>query len=130
MIRANKRFLENAASGLFYLCLTVVLILGGAPARAQSAAGGVIAGQVTDQQGSAVPGATVRLTESSTNSETTTSTNDGGRYTFPNVSPGTYSLTVTKQGFALTRMPAQKVEVGMSLTVNVALQLGQTSTVV
>jgi len=100
------------------------------PARAQNAASGAISGQVTDQQGGAVPGAAVRLTEVSTNSVTTTVTNEAGRYVFPTVPSGTYDLTVTKEEFSLAKMPSQKVEVGMSLTMNVSLQLGQTTTTV
>ena len=100
------------------------------PAWAQNVASGAIAGQVTDPQGSGVPGATVKLTETSINSVTTTNTNEAGRYAFPTVPSGTYDLTVTKEGFALTRIASQKVEVGMSLTVNLPLQLGQTTTTV
>jgi hypothetical protein len=115
---------------LFSLCALIVLSIGMATGWAQNAATGVISGLVTDQTGGAIPGASVKLTEVSTNSTTNTSTNETGRFTFPTVSPGTYDLTVTKDGFALTRMPAQKVEVGMSLTVNVSLELGQTTTIV
>src|SRR5262245_30221327 len=116
--------------GLFPLCVVIFSSLGAAPAWAQNAATGVITGQVTDQTGGAIPGANVRLTEVSTNSTTNTSTNETGRFTFPTVSPGTYDLIVSKEGFAVTRMPAQKVEVGMSLTMNVSLELGQTTTIV
>src|SRR5260370_14433654 len=132
-MRSSKLFSVEAplvSFGLFHLCSVIFLSLCATPAWAQNAAAGVISGQVMDQQGGAIPGANVRLTEISTNSTTNTSTNEEGRFTFPTVSPGTYDLTVTKEGFALTRMPAQKVDVGMALTMNVSLQVGQTSTVV
>jgi hypothetical protein len=106
------------------------LSLGATRVWAQNAATGVIVGQVTDQTGGAIPGASVKLIEVSTNSTTNTTTNETGRFTFPTVPPGTYDLIVTKEGFALTRLPAQKVDVGMSLTMNVALELGQTTTIV
>jgi hypothetical protein len=123
-------FRPVASFGVFALCLGTLVGFSARPGWAQNAAGGVISGQVTDQQGAAVPGASIRLTETSTSSTTNTTTNDAGRYTFPSVSPGTYDLVVTKEGFALTRMPAQKVDVGLALTINVALQLGQPSTIV
>src|SRR5712691_383273 len=112
------------------VCMGILLCAVATPARAQNAASGAISGQVTDQQGGAVPGAAVRLTEVSTNSVTTTVTNEAGRYVFPTVPSGTYDLTVTKEEFSLAKMAAQKVEVGMSLTMNVSLQLGQTTTTV
>jgi len=118
------------AFALFLIFAAVWLTFAAAPAWTQSAATGVVSGLVTDQQGAAIPGATVKLTELSTNSVANATTNEAGRYTLPTVSPGTYDLTVTKVGFSLTRMPAQKVEVGLALTINVSLQVGQTSTVV
>ena len=87
--------------GLSYLCMVIFLSLSAAPAWAQTAATGAISGQVTDQTGGAIPGASVKLREISTNSTTNTSTNEAGRFTFPSVSPGTYDLIVTKEGFAL-----------------------------
>jgi hypothetical protein len=121
----------NPTKEFFYIGVSSLLLcLVPTSAWAQNAASGALAGQVTDQQGAAVPGATVKLTEISTNSTTTTVTNEAGRYVLPTVPPGTYDLTVTKEGFSLSKIPAQKVDIGMSLTINVALQLGQTTTTV
>ena len=115
---------------LFHLGFLISLSLGPALVWAQNVATGVISGQVIDQTGGAIPGANVKLTEISTNSTTNTSTNETGRFTFPNVAPGRYDVTVTKEGFALSKVAAQKVDVGMSLTVNVTLELGQTTTLI
>src|SRR5215471_18370733 len=82
--------------GLFHFCLVTFLSFNLTAAWAQNAAGGIISGQVTDQTGAAIPGASVRLTEISTNSTTNTSTNETGRFTFPNVAPGRYDVAVTK----------------------------------
>jgi hypothetical protein len=108
----------------------ILLSLCATPGWTQNVATGAISGQVTDESGAAVPGASVRLADASTNSTTSTVTNEAGRYSFPAVSPGSYDLTVTKEGFAATKMASQKVEVGMSLTMNVAMQIGQATTVV
>src|SRR6516164_5873262 len=123
-------FRPVASFGVFALCLGTLVGFSARPGWAQNAAGGVISGQVTDQQGAAVPGASIRLTETSTSSTTNTTTNDAGRYTFPSVSPGTYDLTVTKEGFAQSKLSAQKVEVGMALTMNLSLQIGQATTII
>src|SRR5262245_675304 len=103
----------RSSKNVFWVCILISLSLGAARALAQNAATGVIVGQVTDQTGGALPAANVKLTEVSTNSTTNTTTNEAGRFTFPTVPPGTYDLVVTKEGSDLTRLPAQKVEVGM-----------------
>jgi len=99
------------------------------PAFAQSA-NGTIAGQVTDQQNASIAGAEVKLVDVSTNSSQSATTNDVGRYTFISVEPGVYDLTISHPGFAQTKLFRQKVDVGSALTLNVALELGATSTIV
>jgi len=62
-------------------------------AIAQSPTTGEIAGQVLDPQGAAVAGASITLTAPSGQVRETKS--DGsGRYRFPLLDPGSYSLTV------------------------------------
>ena len=76
-----------------------MLTLGSATAMAQVASGGTVAGQVTDQQGAAMPGVDIKLTEPSTNITLTAKTNDAGRFTIVDVRPGTYTITFSKTGF-------------------------------
>ena len=66
---------------------------------AQAAATSSVTGFVLDPDQAAIPGATLTLTPASGAARTSTSGSDGG-YAFRNVSPGTYSLTVTMPGFA------------------------------
>src|SRR5437016_13148231 len=87
----------------------------------QNISSGTIAGTVTDPSNAAVADATVTLTDSATNIPRTTTTNDVGRYVFANVPPGTYTLTVNKAGFRAAKATNQVVNVGVSLTLNVAL---------
>ena len=99
--------------------------------RAQTASSGSITGQVSDPQGAIVAGADVILTDTSTKSTQTTTTNDAGRYNFPVLNPGIYDLVVSRQGFKTAKFNAQKVSIGSVLTVNVALEVGSlTETVV
>src|SRR5262249_5737742 len=46
------------------------------------------------------------------------------------VPPGTYDISVSKQGFSSAKLSAQKIEVGLVLTANLSLQVGATSTTV
>jgi hypothetical protein len=89
-----------------------------------------ISGQVTDQQGAAIPGTEVKLFDPTTSTSMTTSTNDAGRYIFLNVLSGTYSITFTKLGFSAYKIDGQKAEIGSTLTLNATLQIGATTTTV
>ena len=82
------------------LCFfAVVLILVCAGSSAAQLFPGRITGVVRDTQGAAVPGATVKLTNPSTGLERTVTTDENGEFNFPELSLGTYRLTVTKSGF-------------------------------
>ncbi|HTB10016.1 MAG TPA: carboxypeptidase-like regulatory domain-containing protein [Bryobacteraceae bacterium] len=99
-------------------------------AWAQSSSSGTVSGEVTDQQGAAMPGVEITLTEPSTNIALKTTTNDAGRYIMVNVSPGTYNITFSKTGFSTRRVNKQAVNVAETLTVNATLEVGQISNVV
>src|SRR5262249_29990854 len=60
---------------------------------------GSLVGTVMDQSGSAVPGAMVKVTQAETNQSRETITSETGAYTFSNVAPGSYEVTVTLPGF-------------------------------
>jgi len=90
----------------------------------QAVSTGTVAGTVTDPSGAAVVGATVTLMDNATNSARTTTTNENGRYFFANVVPSTYSVTVSKTGFRVSKLVDQVVAVGASLTLNITMELG------
>ncbi len=60
---------------------------------------GSLTGNVADQNGAVVPGATVVITNKGTGQVRETITNSDGEYTISNVLSGVYDLKVTKQGF-------------------------------
>src|SRR5271169_4964904 len=90
----------------------------------QSSSTGTVAGTVTDPSGAAVAAAAVTLTDKATNIPRTASTNENGRYILVDVPAGTYDVTVSKQGFRISRLNDQTVNVGTALTLNVALEIG------
>src|SRR5580700_350266 len=121
----------NSRSVKLALFLLLVICVGSAlPMWAQSTSTGTIAGSITDQSGAVVPGATVVVTDTTTNVTRATTTNKDGRYILVDVNPGIYNITVTKSGFATTKTEKQEVKVGESLTLNLALQVGGASVVV
>src|SRR5438105_13468809 len=102
MTRLRFHFLSAALLlSLVALCLSALPSWGQAVA---SGTNGSVVGQVTDKTNAVVPGATVTLTDLATHQSQVQRTNDSGRYTFSNVPPGTYDLTVNKAGFAQTKV--------------------------
>lgn len=97
-------------------------------AQAQTAASSTIVGTVTDQSNAAIPGAAVKITNVATGASLTTTANDSGQYTFPTVTPGTYTVTVTKSGFKNAAVQNLVVDISRSYTVNVSMQVGEVST--
>jgi Carboxypeptidase regulatory-like domain len=97
---------------------------------AQTSTTGFVQGTVTDPQGAVVAGAEVKLLDQATNRSQTEKTNAEGLYTFVNVLPGTYTVTVTTTGFRTAELGELKVEVNKSYTANFTLELGEVTAVV
>jgi hypothetical protein len=110
----------------------LILALGLCPGvvQGQMAGSGVIVGTVTDPSGAAVPGATVTVTDTSTSASRSATTNDAGRYNFPNLPPGKYDVVINKGGFRQARFSEQDVVVGQSRTLDVKLEIGAGTEVV
>ncbi|MFZ0923177.1 MAG: carboxypeptidase-like regulatory domain-containing protein, partial [Candidatus Acidiferrales bacterium] len=96
-------------------------------AQAQTSASSTVVGTVIDPSGAAVPGATVKLTNVATTVSLTATANGSGEYTFPTVTPGTYTVVVSKEGFKNGTVQNLVVDIAKSYTVNVTLQVGQVS---
>ena len=105
------------------MTLALVTALGTAAALAQVGTA-TVTGTVTDQQGNAVAGATVRLLNNSGSNRTGT-TNDGGVYTFPSVQTGAYRIEVEMAGFKKASISNFQALTDISTEVNVKLEVGQ-----
>ena len=57
-------------------------------------------GNVNDATGAVVAGAVVTLTSFDTKQSRETTANDAGGYTFATLPPGTYEISVRKEGFS------------------------------
>jgi hypothetical protein len=83
---------------------------------------GAISGEVSDSTGAKVPGAQVTAVEATTKYSTHVVTSGDGVYSFPALNPGTYTVTVTAQGFrteqrtsiVLTAAQAQKIDFSLA----------------
>ncbi|TVP53643.1 MAG: SusC/RagA family TonB-linked outer membrane protein [Gemmatimonadales bacterium] len=93
----------------------LLLLLVAAPVQAQNA---TITGQVTSaQSGEPLSGVQVYLEGTGYNAVT----GDNGRYSIPNVSPGTYTVVAAIIGFAQSRRANYQVQAGATETVDFAL---------
>jgi len=95
-----------------------LLALFASPAFAQNV--GTITGSVKDQQGLAVPGATVTLVNRISQANQNTVTDEQGRFTLNNVAYGTYVLNVSLAGFTPVE---QVVEIRSTVPVAREIQL-------
>ena len=96
----------------------------------QATTSGTVTGTVADPTGALVPGAEVTLVQQGTNATQTTTTDSAGRYLFPAVNPGMYTVKCTAKGFRTTAFSQVQVEVLKSVTIDFKLELGAASQVV
>src|ERR1700675_834646 len=86
-----------------------------------------IVGQVTDATNAAVPGATVTITNRETSLQRTAKTDDEGRFNFPQLKPGTYSVKVEAEGFDRLQNDNVLSGLGQKQTVNFTLKVAQSN---
>lgn len=86
-------------------------------------------GNVTDQNGGAVAGATITVTDLTTNRAVTTQSDDGGAYTIPALQPARYRIEVSQPNFKTTRQDVT-LEVQQVADINFTLEVGAVSEVV
>ncbi len=85
---------------------------------------GTVAGQVTDQQDSAILGARVMIRNVETGIDTVLTTNQHGSYAAPLLIPGSYQIYVEHQGFKKFMRRGITVSVNDNLQIDVKLELG------
>jgi hypothetical protein len=88
---------------------------------------GTVTGTVTDQSGSLVAGASVRLINTGTGVTQQATSDEGGNFRFLLLQPGVYTVEASKPGFKMFRREGTVVESARSLAVPVMLALGSVS---
>ncbi len=88
---------------------------------------GNISGIVSDPQGAAVAGATIKIVNRDTNATVNAVTGSTGEYNAPNLSPGTYRIEITAPGFKRFVQENVIVAAASTLRSDIQLQLGQVS---
>jgi hypothetical protein len=94
---------------------------------AQGETTSAIVGQVTDGTGAAIPGATVTVTNRATSLQRKAKTDNEGRFNFPQLQPGTYSVRVEAEGFDPQHNDNVVSGLGEKQTVNFTLKVARSN---
>ncbi|HEY1338749.1 MAG TPA: TonB-dependent receptor, partial [Bryobacteraceae bacterium] len=85
-----------------------------------------ITGIVTDKTGAVVPAAKIQVTNSDTGMTFAAESNDSGNYVFPNLRPGVYEISISKEGFATVKRSAVTLVISQTARLDFTLQVGTT----
>src|SRR3989441_5692070 len=109
------------------LCVFFVLTLAlglASPGWGQSQiSAGTVQGDVVDEKGGSVAGATVEAKNLSTNFVKTDTTNTDGHFAFLSLAPGRYTLTISKTGFATVVQENVVLTVGQTISLPVTMKV-------
>src|SRR5258707_787609 len=110
---------------LLYAFFFVALALGlASPGLGQSQiSAGTVQGDVLDEKGGSVAGATVEAKNLATNFVQTDTTNTDGHFAFLSLAPGRYTLTISKAGFATIDQENVNLTVGQTITLPVTMKV-------
>ncbi len=84
-----------------------------------------IIGQLSDASGAAVPNATVTVANKETGLKRSAKSDDSGRFNFPQLKPGMYSVKVEAEGFEPQQNDALSSGLGQKQTVDFVLKVAQ-----
>ena len=106
-----------------FIAFVIVLSCAACAGTALAQTGGTLQGSVLDDQGLALPGATVTLTNTETGWTRALVTDADGRYRAPALPPGVYEIKAELSGFAVAVRNRVPLTLGQELTVNMDLKV-------
>jgi len=90
---------------------------------------GTISGTVTDPNGAVVPGAKVAVKNNGTNVTANVITNESGAFTVPFLVPGSYSVSISGDGFKTSTRENVEVKVDDRIALDFKLEIGASAEV-
>jgi hypothetical protein len=124
--------MQNSLARLHFLCTSrrfllgaMISILFAGPVFAQGETTSAIGGSINDPTGAAMPGVTVTVASRETGLQRTAKTDNEGRYNFPQLRPGNYSVKVQAEGFEQQQYENVVAGLGQRQTVNFTLKIAQ-----
>ena len=120
----SEKASNSVVANLVTIAVLAVSFLIPAMVHAQ-AAGATLSGMVTDPSSAAVPNSNVSIKNTETGISRDVTTNEAGFYNAPNLSPGTYEVSVSAPGFSKLVQPNITLTVGAQQVLNLSLQVGE-----
>src|SRR6267378_7074173 len=108
----------------FVFTTLIISLLALVPSGFAQKVTGTITGVVTDDSGAVLPDATVTVTSTQTGASRSTTTGSDGSFSFPELNPGVYNVSVTKQGFKKVTTKNVELHVSDITTVPIKLPVG------
>ena len=107
------------------LLIMSALFFGQSEGLAQGETTSAIVGQVTDATNAAVAGASVTITSRETGLKRSVITDEAGRFNFPQLKPGAYSVRVEAEGFEVRQADNVVSGLGEKQSVDFELKVAQ-----
>jgi Carboxypeptidase regulatory-like domain len=117
-----KRGIAKMGTLLVLMAFAITPGLRTISAQELSGTKGGLQGVVTDSSGAVVPGAQVTVTGNADNR--TAATDTAGRWVITGLTPGPYTISVTREGFEKTMAKAITVEINRTNSLSLVLQTG------
>src|SRR6267378_1892545 len=122
--------MRSATKGIRIWGFACLVLAAAAPVFSQSTTGRIL-GEVRDQSGAALAGASVTVTDVQRATKRTVAADESGAYVVSNLTPSVYTVRAEAKGFKTVERPNVTVEVATDVTVDVALPPGNvTETIV
>jgi transcriptional regulator of nitric oxide reductase len=115
---------RNALHTAFLLSIILAIMAGSLHGQTGNA---VVSGQVKDQTGGVIPGATVTVTNIDTNVSRTATSNAEGLYVLTDLIPGRYSLSAKFSGFKNLDRGEFTLRVGDHAVIDLQMEVGSQS---
>ena len=125
MYQSNQGGRTSTLRVLAFVLALVGFIVASQSGFAQSS-NGQITGLITDSTGAAIEGAAVSAMNTATGVTYTGKTNSAGVYVLPQLIPGPYKVSLSKEGFANIERTEVTVRTGDRLSLDLSLKLATT----
>src|SRR5215510_15888869 len=109
---------------MWRICLSAALAARMLLAQSEVA---TLSGTVTDATDAVLDKVVITATNQATNLTTSTATNENGRYFFPSLRPGIYTISATLPGFKKLLDSAVTLQVNQSARLDISLAVGDAS---
>ncbi len=115
--------ISRRALSVFVFSVALLAAAGSLYGQANS----IISGTVRDSSGALVTGAKIVATDVDRGTTVNTSTNEAGRYAFPNLGVGKYVVSAENAGFKKASTQPITIDVNQAVEVNIAMEVGAIS---